>query len=232
MAEAKGQSVVQAVSLGGSWQGLVKRLDAFDKSRHTAPKFASERAGQFLSRLVEAELIEWGDELLRSLRRGLGYKRRELALEVAGGLARIAGKDFVLSRQYSLLQDSPDTYEVETELGEIESAHLLEVAEFNEAVGPLFDRMRFLFRRENSVERLIDVLEEDEDGLGELDYPHDCAYCELRLPDCAATFRFDAVSLELRFAHFGSPGQMVAAYERLRTSLAGHAAGEWMALRF
>ena len=55
--------LISQLTLVGEHQGMVKRFDGFDKSRHTVPKFASDRAQQFLARLAEPELVEWSESL-------------------------------------------------------------------------------------------------------------------------------------------------------------------------
>ena len=192
----------------------------FDKSRHTPPKFASDRAQQFLARLAEPELIEWGEELFAAFREGMGYRRKDISLSVEQGAARIEAKDFVLERRYSLFEDEPDSYWVETELREAGSSDLLEEERFNDAIGSQFERLRCVFKRETKVEDVIDGIEEAEGSSVTVDYPSTCEHCEARIEGVDAIFRFDAATLEIRFPSFGMPRQLIGAYRAMADAMA------------
>lgn len=212
--------LIQQLSLVGEYEGLVKRFSGFDKSRHTVPKFASDRAQLFLARLAEPELVEWSEELFAAYRDAMSYRRKDISLVVDGGIARIESKDFVLERRYSLDEDSPESYTVETELLNASSLDLLQNGPFNQATGSLFERMRCLFKREVSVESMVDGIEDCSDSHVTVDYPSTCEYCEARIDGLDPVFRFDSVSLEIRFRSYGMPHQMIQAYRAMAGKLA------------
>lgn len=214
-----GKELIARVSFFGREEGQVKRFPDFDKSRHTAPKFASDRAQQFLARLAEPELYEWGEDRFSAFRESMGYRRKEIALVVEGGACRIESKDFTIEKRYSLVEDSPDRYLAETELLEASSSSLLEDASFNGAVGPLFECMRCLFSKSVSVEGIVDGLEEASDDSLSLDYPSTCDHCDVRIESVNAVFRFEAISLEIRFPGFGTPRQLIDSYRTLVENL-------------
>ncbi len=212
--------LIQQLTLVGEQEGLVKRFSGFDKSRHTVPKFASDRAQQFLARLAEPELVEWSEELFAAYRNAMNYRRRDISLVVEGGVARIESKDFVLERRYLLFNDSPDSYLVETELMNASSLDLFEHEPFNQATGSLFERMRCLFKREVSVESMVDGIEDGSLSQVTVDYPSTCEYCEARIEGLDPVFRFDSASLEIRFRSYGMPRQMIQAYRAMAGELA------------
>ena len=214
-----GKELIARVSFFGREEGPVKRFPDFDKSRHTAPKFASDRAQQFLARLAEPELNEWGEERFSAFRESMRYRRKEIALVVEGGTGRIESKDFTIEKRYSLIEDSPDRYLAETELLEVSSSSLLEDASFNGAVGPLFECMRCLFSKSVSVEGIVDGLEEVNDDSLSVDYPSACTHCDVRIENVNAVFRFEAISLEIRFPGFGTPRQLIDSYRTLVENL-------------
>ena len=205
-----GKELIARVSFFGREEGQVKRFPDFDKSRHTAPKFASDRAQQ---------LYEWGEERFSAFRESMGYRRKEIALVVEGGTGRIESKDFTIEKRYSLVEDSPDRYLAETELLEASSSSLLEDASFNGSVGPLFECMRCLFSKSVSVEGIVDGLQEASDDSLSLDYPSTCDYCDVRIENVNAVFRFEAISLEIRFPGFGTPRQLIDSYRALVENL-------------
>lgn len=218
--DSSNSRLIRNLSFVGQYQGLVKRMNGFDKSRHTPPKFASDRAQQFLARLAEPELAEWGEELFTALREGMGYRRKDISLSIENGSARIEAKDFTLERRYELFQNEPESYWVETELREAGSSDLLEEGGFNEAVGPQFERLRCVFQRETKVEEVIDGIEEADSSSVSVDYPSTCEHCEARIEGLDAVFRFDAATLEIRFPSFGMPRQLIGAYQSMADALA------------
>jgi len=219
-AQDSSSRLIRNLSFVGQFEGLVKRMDGFDKSRHTPPKFASDRAQQFLARLAEPELTEWGEELFTAFREGMGYRRKDISLSIENGSARIEAKDFTLERRYELFHDEPDSYWVETELREAVSSDFLEEGGFNESVGPQFERLRCVFQRETRVEDVIDGIEEAEGSMVSVDYPSTCEHCEARIEGLDAIFRFDAATLEVRFPSFGMPRQLIGAYRAMSDALA------------
>ena len=213
------ENLIHCLTLVGRQEGLVKRMDDFDKSRHTVPKFASDRAQQFLARLAEPELVEWGEELFADFRSAMGYRRKDISLEVENGIARIESKDFVLERKYSLQEDCPDSYDIETELMNASGVDLLEHEAFNQTVGSLFERMRCVFPREVLVEDLVDGIEDAEDGGVTVTYPSTCEYCDARIEGQQAIFRFDSATLEIRYPSYGMPRQLIASYRVMAEEL-------------
>ena len=212
--------LISQLTLVGEYQGMVKRFDGFDKSRHTVPKYASDRAQQFLARLAEPELVEWSESLFAAYREAMDYRRKDISCLVEGGVARIESKDFILERRYSLNQDSPDSYLVETELMNASGLELLECESFNQATGPLFERMCCLFRCDVSVESMIDGIEDCKGSQVTVDYPSTCEYCETRIEGLEPVFRFDSASLEIRFRRYGMPRRMIQAYRAIAGKLA------------
>jgi len=217
--EKPGKRLIARVSFLGKEEGQVKRFPDFVKSRHTVPKLASDRAQQFLARLAEPELREWGEERFSAFRDAMGYRRREIAFLVEGGTGRIESKDFTIEKRYSLIEDSPDCYLAETELLGAGGLDLLENASFNGAVGPLFESMRCLFSKSVSVEGIIDGLEEKRLEDLSVDYPSTCSHCNVRIENMNAMFRFDAISLEIGFPGFGTPKQLIDSYRTLVDSV-------------
>ena len=212
-------SIVQTIALIGVTRGLVKRLPGFDKSRHTVPKWASERAQQFIGSICEPELREWGEGIFSELRTAMSYKRKDLRLTLNDGEAVMEAKDFALKRRYFLNEEDLSEYIVETELLDLGSAELLRYAKFNDAIGPLFDQLRCLFRKEQSVEGVIDAIEEASTSEIRVDYPSDCESCEVRIEGVDAVFRFDSISVTVKLPRFCSPCELANAIEGFSSAI-------------
>ncbi len=206
--------------LVGKQYGLLKHLSGFDKSRHTVPKFANDRARVFLGKICRRELEEWAEALYSDLRVELEYKRKEISLACSDGTALIRSKDFEIQRQYSLCEDDLQTYQISTELVFLGSFDLAITDAFNATVGSLFDRMRCEFITALEVETIIDSIEARSDSQISVNYPSSFQYCDCRIHELDAVFRFTSQFLEIRFPAFNVPKQIVDAFIQLRESFA------------
>ena len=94
----------------------MKTLGGFRKGHHTLPDAANETTNAFLAKICAGELAGEAERLFQDTRTALGYKRRELALETAGGSALLTAKDFTVEIAYALEPADPARYAVTTTL--------------------------------------------------------------------------------------------------------------------
>lgn len=209
------QSAIRSLALVGRAGGEVRRLEAFDKKRHTVPDRVCGATQAFLEKLCEPELEEAAEELFRSVRAAFGYKRKELSLSVGAGFARMEARDFVLEMRYELDEEDASFYVVETQVKDVASRDLLESDAFGDAVGRRFDRLRCGLSSGVSVEAVIDAVEEDETGETSVDYPSDCAWCTVQVEGVAGEVFFDGAVLEVRYGRMATAGELMVAFERI-----------------
>ena len=207
--------VVRSLVLVGRSGGEVRQLDAFDRKRHTVPDQVNAATQAFLARLCADELAAEAEALFQSVRQQFAYRRKEIALSVDLGLARLETKDFTLDMRYELEAADPSRYCVETELSRVSSRDLLETEAFAAAVGRRFDRLRCGFAAAAQVEAVIDAIESDETGDLAVDYPSDCAECSVRIEGLDALVVIDAQLLEIRFRRLTTAADLLSAFERM-----------------
>lgn len=211
---------------------MVKALRGFKKGHHTVPDVANATTNAFLGKLCAGELAEEGETLFQSVRTGLGYKRKDVSLAVAGQSAVLAAKDFSVEIFYALEDGDASRYAVTTTLRELKNAELARTAEFSEIFAGKFSEISFELKKGASVEAVIDAIEALEDGEGEsgrtgggeaklrVTYPSDCSECEIFVEGVEARVRCTAASLEMVFPRTGAPAELMDGFVAVRGAFA------------
>ena len=112
MTGALPSSIIAGISFIGRSGGVVKTLGGFRKGHHTVPDAVNATTNAFLGKLCAGELTEEGETLFQRVRTGLGYKRKEVSLAVAGQSAVLAAKDFSVEIFYALEEGDPTRFAV------------------------------------------------------------------------------------------------------------------------
>jgi len=212
---------VTRISLVGRGGGAVKNLGGFKKQHHTVPDALNAATTAFLGKLCATELAAEGERLFQRTKAALGYKRADLALEVATPSAVLTAKDFTLEIAYALGAGDPASYSVTRTLHGLRSVGLVELTEFNELFAAMFAGIVFSLTKPVRVEAVVDAVEAGagDDGLS-VHYPSDCRHCVLSVDGVAAEVVCDGATLELRFPRHGSPAELVAAFATVRAAFA------------
>ena len=213
--------VIAGIGFIGRGGGAVKTLRGFHTGRHTVPDAANATTNAFLAKLCAAELAEEGETLFQQVRTGLGYKRKDVSLAVAGSGAVLAAKDFSVEIAYSLEEADPARYTVTTTLRELRQADLARTAEFAAIFAGKFAEISFALRKGARVEAVIDAIEalDGEGGLS-VRYPTDCSQCEIGVAGVEATVRCTGSSLEVVFPRAGSPAELMDGFAAVRGAFA------------
>lgn len=217
------KSFISQVSLVGRGGGAFKTLRGFDKSRHTVPDAVNNATSGFLAKLCAAELAEEGEAFFQSAKTSMGYKRKDISLDVASPVATLAAKDFTLEIAYALEESDPASYAITRTLHSIKNGDLLRVQEFDGLFAGRFSAIAFALKKGVRVEAVIDAVEglegEDAERL-KVDYPSDCRDCTLTVPGVDAAVVCDGATLEMRFGRNGSPRELVEAFAEVRKAFA------------
>jgi hypothetical protein len=233
MTGALPSSIIAGISFIGRGGGVVKALRGFKKGHHTVPDAVNATTNAFLGKLCAGELAEEGETLFQSVRAGLGYKRKDVSLAVAGQSAVLAAKDFSVEIFYALEDGDASRYAVTTTLRELKSAELARTAEFAGIFAGKFSEISFELKKGASVEAVIDAIEavEDDDG-GEsgregggaaklrVTYPSDCSECEIFVEGVEARVRCTGASLEMVFPRAGGPAELMDGFVAVRGAFA------------
>ena len=210
-------TIVAGISFIGRSGGLVKALGGFKKGHHTVPDAANAVTNAFLGKIAERELSGQAEKLFQDARTRLGYKRKDVALSVAGPTAILTAKDFVVEISYALDPTMPARYTVTIVLHDVQSVEVAQREEFAAIFAGKFSEISFALRRGASVESVIDVVEalEGEGGLS-INYPSDCRECVIRVEGVAAAVRCTGAALEMVFPRPGAPHELIAEFAAVR----------------
>jgi hypothetical protein len=210
---------VTRISLTGRSQGAVKSLGGFRKQHHTVPDAVNAATSAFLGKLCVAELTAEGEQYYQRARQMLGYKRTDLALEVASPVAVLTTKDFTLELAYGLVKADPAAYEIVRTLHSLRDGSLVARPEINQLFPALFTGIVFGLARGVKVEAVIDAVEARTSGdTLAVSYPSDCRHCVLRVTGVAAEVICDGATLEMRFPRPGPPAGLVEAFAAVRSA--------------
>lgn len=209
MSKAKASSPVSRISFVGRGGGAVKALGAFRKQHHTVPDAVNAATSAFLAKLCAGELADEGEALFQRVRTAFGYKRAELALDVASPHAVLTARDFVFEIGYALDEREPAEFVVTRTLHGVASPDVLERPELDELFAGVFGAIVFGLGKGVRVDAVIDAVEALPDGAGlTVNYPSNCAQCVLTVDGVAAEVVCDGSTLEMRFPRPGSPREL------------------------
>lgn len=210
-------SVIASICFVGRSGGLVKTLGGFKKAHHTLPDAINAVTNGFLARICEVDLAREAETLFQAARAGLGYKRREITLNVASPLATLVARDFAVEMAYAFEDDNPARYVLTTTLRELGSAELAGREEFSRIFAGRFAEISFALKKGARVEAVIDAIEalDDEAGLSVL-YPSDYRDCVIRVAGVEAEVRCTGAALDVIFPRAGTPAELIEAFAAVR----------------
>ena len=210
-------SIIAGISFIGRGGGLVKTLGGFKKGHHTVPDAANAVTNAFLGKICERELAAQAEKLFQDARARLGYKRKDVALNVAGAGAMLTARDFTVEILYALEAAAPARYAVTTTLRDLRSGELAQREEFAAIFAGKFTEISFALKKGVRVESVIDVIEalNGEGGLA-VSYPSDCRECLIRVEGVGAQVRCSGAALMMVFPRAGAPHELMADFAAVR----------------
>ncbi len=212
---------VSRISLTGRSGGRVRALKGFKKAVHTEPDAVTPATAAFLARLCAPELAAEGEALFARARTALGYKRKEIALDVASPVAVLTAKDFTLELAYALEPTDPAAYTVTRTLHGLGGGERVRSAEFDALFAGMFSALVLTLTKGVRVDAVIDAVESLDDAAGlTVDYPSDCRHCVLVVEGVGAQVVCDGATLEMRFPQPGTPRELVEAFAAVRHAFA------------
>lgn len=201
---------------GGGETGVVKLLSGFKKGRHAVPDSVNPATEAFLANLCAVELKDESEEWFQRARAELGYKRKQVTLEVERALAVLSAEDFTFEIAYALDARDPSTYVKTKTLHQLTTGKLGD-DRFEELFAGQFNEIIFELTKGAQVEAVIDAVE-DLNGQGGLavNYPSDYQSCTLTVEGVEAEVVCDGTSLAMRFPRGGGPMELVQAFGEVR----------------
>ena len=212
-------SALSGVALTGRTEGTVKSLSGFRKDRHSVPDAVNGATQAFLGKLCEGELKEEAEALFQRARTAMGYKRKDLSLDLAPAQAVLTTRDFTLEWAYALKPDHPATYELVRTLHTLRSAEIVQLDAFDELLSGWFQAVVFTLTRGVAVEAVIDAVEglppESPPALN-VTYPSDYHECILTVESVDACVRCTGATLSVEFPRASSPRELLNAFDEVR----------------
>ena len=211
--------VVSAISFVGRSGGAIKTLSGFRKPQHSVPDAANAATTAFLAKICANELGEEAEAVFQSVRTGLGYKRKDIALSIASPLATLAARDFSLELAYAIDESDPARYRVTTTLRELHDVALSRTEAFGQIFAARFSEIEFALQKGVRVEAVIDAIEalDGENGLT-VTYPSDYRDCIIRVEGVDAQVRCTGATLDVIFARNAAPAELIDAFADVRTA--------------
>ena len=216
---------LEHVSLLHLSSGSVKSLSGFQKY-HSVPDHVSNSSESFIHGLAAEELQKEIDDVYRSLRSNMNYKRVDVTVEKAvDGYARILTPDFEYTITVNQDQDEPGKYRLEQCAGHFHSNAVVMDEGFLAVFGSRFDTLIFGALEPIDITHVIDLLESHPpEGLSLGHYDPDCTSCEIHIDGLDADVRVDSRSLQIQFRRTTSPAQMLEAFATILNQLASNIA--------
>ena len=161
------------------------------------------------------------EKLFQAVRAGLGYKRKDAALNVAGAGAVLTAKDFTVEIFYALEEGDASRYAVTTTMHGLRNVELARTEEFSAIFAGRFAEISFALKKGARVEAVVDAIEALEGAGGlRVTYPSDCRECEILVEGVDAKVRCTGAALEVVFPRAGAPRELMAAFGELRGAFA------------
>jgi hypothetical protein len=221
MAGALPAEIIAGISFIGRGGGAVRTLDGFKKGHHTVPDAANAVTNGFLAKICAGELEAQAEALFQSVRTGLGYKRRDVSLELGAAVATLVARDFTVEIGYTLEPTDPARYAVTQTLLHLRSGDLAQTNEFAAIFAGMFSEISFALKKGAPVEAVVDAIEALDSAHGlAVDYPADCSECRIAAKGVTAEIRFTGATLDMVFPGSGSPRELIAEFERVRAAFA------------
>lgn len=167
--------------LVGEKSGRVRELAGYQKPKTPLSKH-DEWEQRFVERSGAEEVAQLATSFHDRIRRGFGYKRKELEFSNDGAVASIKTPDFDLN--VTLAQDPEDAerYVLRTEAVSFRRPEIVEEPAFLEIFAADFQKVVIELSAGYDLEEKIDEIEEQDEFAKNLDYDPNCTHFTLRMP--------------------------------------------------
>ena len=170
---------ISFIVLRGREQRPVKKLTGFEK-HHTLPQRADAYHNGWVGKIAAEDIRDEMNSIVRVLRTELGYKRTDYEAHVDGTSGCITTAQYEYRTSVSLVDKKLSQVWWTRELSPLKCIADLKASELGHVFSNILEEIEVQFTRHADIEKLIDALEEKGQAV---EYPFDCTYCEIELPD-------------------------------------------------
>lgn len=207
------------------WRETSVRADAiagFDRKRgHRVPEGISARATAFLRTLAAPDVAREIEDRFTALRRGLGYKRRQLEVTLAPEAAAIATPDFEFHLVVAQDPHDPACARFRRTIQGVRAPSVVASPAFAGAFADGFDGLDLALEGRIDVEALIDHLEDHEPPGWSLDYGHQATTLRLAHPALPLAVHVTPERVRLAGPRPQAPEVLLAAADAVLGALGG-----------
>ncbi|WZO98728.1 hypothetical protein EP7_000316 [Isosphaeraceae bacterium EP7] len=232
--EASGPTVgLKDVVLAREDYVRVRALAGFTSKFHKIPDAVNEGSRRLMAKIAQKDLEGFLDEAYAEVQKRMRYTRKELTLEKPDdgeGLGSISTPDFFYTIAVVHQEDDPSRVAFARELSELSGPAILESEPFRAIFDGMFDTVRVRFAAPLKVETVIDAIEDQRRDDLKVQYPSDCAYCEISLARNPVAIRVTPGVMELRHPTRRSVKELGDALSIALETLFGKEAGLLLAL--
>lgn len=160
---------------------LVKLLDGFGDS-HTVPKDANSTTKRFVQGCAIPNIEQELEQMWQACRKKFGYKRNDnLGQSVSDGMGTLLVPDFKFTIEVNQDEVDPKYAIIRRCVDELSDPTLLLDPKFNDIFAGKFDIIEADFSKKQSIENVIDTIENLQSEEISVEYPSDCSYCTIHI---------------------------------------------------
>lgn len=191
---------------------LFKDLNGFQK-HHRVPQSGSASDSQFLAKLTESDLDLILQQTFSDLRKGFGFKRRELAVTgPADGDGVIVTPDFTFEVNVSLLEEDISKVVWRSAIANIRQPAQIFSESFRRTFGNRFVILEVSTSAPLDIEAIIDHVEDAELDEVSINYDKDVTWCEICVANAEASVKVRDNSIRINSHRDVSPRQLLETF--------------------
>jgi hypothetical protein len=187
----------QRARLLGFEHGRIRRLQGFIKGAHHEPDRHSPAAEAFARKIGSSDLENRAEALHREIRRGFGFKRRELDYSCEEGSAIIRTPGFSVHLWVDQDPDEARCYRIGIEIDQIESGEVVTAPAFVDIFRHHCRVVQIDFSASIDLEATIDAIEDSPALAPLMDYAPDASWLTLKEP--ASSIEMHLLPHQVRF---------------------------------
>ena len=207
-----GQAEWSRIRFEGISRSKVKDLAGYRKT-FQMPDRVTPRANQFFGRVANPEIKADLDERHAGIIEAFSYRRKDVSRSQEDGSGSIRTPDFEYLLSVELDPEQPGLLMWRRAVGQIIDPSLVRSPAFQDAFGPIADRLIFDFDKPTDVPAFIERYEDRPLPGSRMTADPDGGWCEIHLGPSAGSIRVDADRLTVR-GKLGHTDDLLAALFR------------------
>jgi hypothetical protein len=203
---------LKSIDFLGSTTGPIRNLRGFIKQKHTMPDCVDTHTKSFVEKISEQDLEDEAIRYHDQIKSNFAYKRKEITLDVASPTAHISTKDFDFTIHYAQDTADPSSYTTQYQITNIKDSTALSDDGLAAILNNNFNEVKFSLSGSIDIERLIDLVEEQDRPDIALEYPADCSHLTITATGIEGAIRITPDGISVVSGDLQSPLRMLDLY--------------------